>query len=162
MLVAFQAGRMLIAGTLAAITWPSVSVTVAAVKPAVVALTVTGAGQALVSTASMSVQVKVTVAGELYWPGGDAEPVTVAVIVTPRSALVSPVQSTVAVRSQCGLPDASTSSPSSDQNAVFSPFTHSLAGWTVKPSLLRLSTAPLGRWYAAAIWNVPLFASPLV
>jgi hypothetical protein len=34
----------------------------------------------------------------LYRPGGDAEPVTVAVIVTPRSSLVSPVQSTEAVQ----------------------------------------------------------------
>src|SRR5262249_36211301 len=92
-------------------------------------------------------------------PGGDAEPVRFAVIVTPRSSLVSPVQSTEAVRSQCGLPDPSTSSPSSAQNAVFSPFTHSLAGWTVKPSLLRLFTAPVGRCWAATIWNVPLLAS---
>jgi hypothetical protein len=38
------------------------------------------------------------VTGELYRPGGDAEPVTVAVIVTPRSSLVSPVQSTEAVQ----------------------------------------------------------------
>src|SRR5262249_37939453 len=106
--------------------------------------------------------------GPLPWPittvSPGTNPVPVIVMLVPpvigpeagdtaeTDATVEPLQSTAAVRSQW-LP----SSVSSAQNACSVPPLHSLAGCTVKPSLLRFCVAPVGREYTVTGAKWPWF-----